>query len=74
MIMVMTTLLLVTIFFLYFKRKNLGIVEYVYINEKTKIYHSEECPYAKNLKEVSLKVAIQNGYMPCKICNHKKEG
>lgn len=69
MTIIIITFLLVTTFFLYSERKNKEILYYVYINEKTKKYHSEECPYSKDLKEMSLKDAIKNGYIPCKICN-----
>jgi len=66
---IITILVFITIFFLYSKRKKEKTVNYVYINEKTKKYHLEECPYAKNLKDISLKDAIKNEYIPCKICN-----
>lgn len=72
MITIATILLLITILFLYLKNQNNNKVEYVYINEKTKKYHLEECPYAKNLKGISLKDAVKNGYTPCKICNHNQ--
>jgi len=71
MITIATILLLITILFFYLNNNN-DKVEYVYINEKTKKYHSEDCPYAKNLKGVPLKNAIKNGYRPCKICNHNQ--
>ncbi|MGB6129282.1 MAG: hypothetical protein WBG30_11080 [Psychrilyobacter sp.] len=68
MITIATILLFITILFLYLN--NNSKVKYVYINEKTKKYHLEDCPYSKNLKEIPLKNAIKNGYEPCKICNH----
>lgn len=68
MITIATILLFITILFLYLN--NNSKVKYVYINEKTKKYHLGDCPYSKNLKEISLKNAIKNGYEPCKICNH----
>lgn len=71
MMTVVIVIFLVTMFFLYSKRKTPRKEEYVYINTKTKKYHFEECPYAKNLKAISLEKAIKNGYMPCKICNHQ---
>jgi len=70
MITIATILLFITILFLYLNNNNK--VEYVYINEKTKKYHSEDCPYAKDLKGITLKNAIKNGYTPCKICNHNQ--
>lgn len=53
-------------------KKNIEILNYVYINPKTKKYHLEKYPYAKGLNSIHLKVAARNGYTPCKICNPKK--
>jgi len=73
MTIIITTLLFATVLFLYssIKKAEANTIEYVYVNEKTKKYHLEECPYAKDLEKVSIKNALENGYMPCKICNHE---
>lgn len=71
MMTVLLVVFLITIFFLYSKRKTSEKIEYVYINSKTKKYHFKECPYAKDLKAISLEEAIKNNYIPCKICNNK---
>mgnify|MGYP001388104045 CR=1 FL=1 len=70
--MVMIILFLTIIFFLYLKNKKTKNINYVYINEKTKKYHLEGCPYSKNLKQISLEKAIEEKYIPCKICNINK--
>ena len=36
-----------------------------------KKYHQDKCPYAKNLKSMSLEDTIKEEYTPCKICNEK---
>lgn len=69
MVIITTTLFLAIIFFLYLKNKNKQKINYVYINEKTKKYHLEKCPYSKNLKCISLDEAMRKEYIPCKICN-----
>lgn len=69
MINIIIILLLISIFFLYSKRKNPEIVSYVYMHPKTKKYHQEGCPHAKGLNPIHLKIAVRNGYTPCKICN-----
>ncbi|MEI6857138.1 hypothetical protein [Psychrilyobacter sp.] len=54
------------------KDKKKGIINYVFINQKTKKYHQKKCPYAKNLKSISFEAAIKEDYTPCKICNEEK--
>ena len=72
MIIITITLFLTIIFFLYLKNKKTKNINYIYINEKTKKYHLEGCPYSKNLKQISLEEAIEEKYIPCKICNINK--
>lgn len=68
-ILIVTVLSFIIILFR--KRQNQIKTKIVFINKKTKKYHQEECPYAKNLESLTLQEAIQNGYTSCKICNKR---
>lgn len=71
-IILIIIILLMSIYFFYPPKKDIEVMNYVYINPKTKKYHLDKCPYAKGLKPIHLKVAARNGYTPCKICNQKE--
>lgn len=71
-IILMIIILLLSIYIFYPPKKNIEIINYVYLNPKTKKYHLEKCPHAKGLKSIHLKIAVRNGYTPCKICNPKE--
>lgn len=47
------------------------VINYVFINKKTKKFHQEQCPYSKDLEPMTLEEAIKEEYIPCKICNEK---
>ena len=38
------------------------------MTENGKKYHTKDCPYAKNAKEMSLSDAKAKGYTPCSSC------
>lgn len=63
--------ILILIMLLFPKKKNKEEIKYVFINKKSKKYHKEKCPYAKNLKSMSLEDAVKEEYAPCKVCNEK---
>lgn len=63
--------ILILIMLLFLKKKNKEEINYVFINKNSKKYHKDKCPYAKNLKSISLEDAIKEEYTPCKICNEE---
>ncbi len=54
-------------------KKTPSVKEYVYVNIKSKKYHKESCPYAKNSDKLTLEEALKLGCKPCLICNKKEE-
>ncbi|MGB6130009.1 MAG: hypothetical protein WBG30_14790 [Psychrilyobacter sp.] len=60
------------ILILFKKKRNQAKPNFIFVNKKTKKYHQEECPYAKNLETITLQEAIKNGYTSCKICEKNK--
>lgn len=71
MIKIILAIILIVIIFLIIKIEKKSIY-FVFINKKTKKYHQEECPYAKNLETITLQEAIKNGYTSCKICDQRE--
>jgi len=71
MIKIILVVILIVIIFLIIKIEEKESINFVFINEKTKKYHQEECPYAKKLEPINLQKAIKKGYTPCKICNKR---
>lgn len=52
--------------------KNNKIV-HVFASSHSKKYHSKNCKYYNDtMIELPLDIAKKEGYIPCKICNHKK--
>jgi hypothetical protein len=50
-------------------------IEKVFISQHSKKYHYKNCRYyhEKTMKEIPLDIARKEGYVPCKICNPKKD-
>ena len=71
MVKIILVVILILIIVLIIKKEEKEIINFVFINKKTKKYHQEKCPYSKNLESIALKIAIKEGYTPCKICNEE---
>jgi len=69
LIVVLIVLIVIIVLLLFPVKKSKEIINYVFINKKTKKYHQDKCPYAKNLESIALEDAQEEGYTPCKICN-----
>lgn len=49
-------------------------IDHVFVSSHSKKYHTKKCRYYNNtMSELSLDIAKKEGYIPCKICNHKKD-
>lgn len=46
----------------------------VFVSIHSKKYHTKKCQFYNNtMSELPLDIAIKEGYIPCKICHHKKK-
>jgi len=48
-------------------------INYVFVSTHSKKYHTKKCRfYNETMSELPLDIAIKEGYVPCKVCYHKK--
>lgn len=49
-------------------------IDHVFVSPHSKKYHTKKCRYYNDtMSELPLDIAKKEGYIPCKICNHKKD-
>ncbi|OQY42390.1 MAG: hypothetical protein B6227_02320 [Fusobacteriia bacterium 4572_74] len=49
-------------------------IDHVFVSIHSKKYHTHKCRfYNDTMSELPLDIAIKEGYIPCKICYHKKK-
>lgn len=49
-------------------------ITHVFASSHSKKYHTKNCKYYNDtMIKLPLDIAKKNGYIPCKICNHKKK-
>jgi len=49
-------------------------IDHVFVSPHSKKYHTKKCRYYNDtMTELPLDRAEKEGYIPCKICHHKKD-